>query len=71
MLSDANPLTPYRYDKPAICGRSFSGTEVGNTFVALQGVRRVSPALSALVLFCSQFGISSLGLMCHVIYTSR
>ena len=73
MLSDANPLTPYRYDKTAICGWSFSGAEVGNTFVALEGVRRISPSLSLCVrsLFCSQFGVSSLGLMCHVIYTSR
>lgn len=49
MLSGANPLMPYRCDTPAICGRSFSGThpEVGSTF---------------LLLFWSQFAISSLGL---------
>lgn len=49
MLSDANPLMPYRCDMLAICGQSFSSAhpEVESTF---------------LLLFWSHFAISSLAL---------
>lgn len=42
MLSDANPLTPYRYDKLAICGQSFSSTEVGKQICV--AIKRASEA---------------------------
>lgn len=59
MLSDANPLMPYRCDVPAICGRSFSSAqpEVGSTF---------------LLLFWSQFTVSSLDRSwCVIVHPSR
>lgn len=75
MLNDANPLMPYRSDKLAICGQRVSNTdpEVPTRLLHYRGYECIWLFSLAFfwLQFQSQFGISSVGLMCHVMYIKK